>query len=988
MKNAILLIICLSAQFVFSQSVKLGIIEGRVVEGTVKDFLDGTTGDIVPNAKILIDGTSYRAMADMDGNYLIKGVEYGTYSVTISSPGHISKILTDVIVSSEDVLQLDVALEPMSTTMTDVVVKVKVSRSDDIGTLTTKKNSANSSDVISSQTISRTPDRTTSDVLKRVSGASIQDNKFAIIRGLNDRYNASYLNDGPLPSSESDRKAFSFDIFPANMLDNITIVKTATPDLPAEFAGGIIQINTKSIPSKNFQTLSIAGGYNTITTFKDQVAYKGGKLDWLGIDDGTRAFSSSIPSKKDFPTLISKQAEVAKDFATDWSLQNQKFTPNLSLQYSLGLNKVIFKKEVGIVASLTYNKSNNYNQTIRRSYSGNGENGDYQLDYDYLDKVYSTQVLAGAMANFSVNLNSNNKIGFKNLYSLNSDDRVINRTGQRDPFESNPIVLTSNATWFTSNAIYSGQLSGEHLFNKEKLKFHWVGSHSNIKRTIPNLKRSVYTKLHHVNDPNEPSSAQDTVNIANIAGSNVGPDYGGGMFSSLNKEQISSFKGDFTYHLKKLTGVKNELKVGGLFQNRSRSFDARQLGYTKYGGSGSAVSFQDSLLYLDQNTIFSSQNMGLISPGKGGFKLMDGSKPSDAYTASSTTTAGYLMLDNKYHSLFRLVWGARAEYFTQNLNALISAKEELKIATKKLDILPSVNAIYSVTKRQNIRLSYSQTLNRPEYRELAPFAFYDFNTQFVVSGNDSLIRAKIDNVDLRYEYFAGKGQLLSGTFFYKNFENPIEQISRADVANEVSFKNVPKATNYGIEIELRSVLGSLFKSDTSSFLNNLTFYSNVAIIRSVVDVSAVVGTPYKTRPLQGQSPYVFNSGLTYFDEDLNMSVSASLNRVGDRIAILGNVNQPDIWEKSRTFVDFQVAKSFWKNKIELKINLQNILAQKQIYYQNSYADNSVLSKGKEISNLIIVGDRQNKNGFDEKVDNMIWSTLYGRSITLNLTIKL
>ena len=484
MKNVVVFLFCVLIQNAFAQSPKTGYIEGKVVEGTVKDFLEGTTGGIVPGAKIIINGTEYRAISDFDGNYYIRGIEFGTYSITISSPEHVTKILTDVVISSTDVQLINVSLEPISTTMTDVVVKVKVNKSDDIGTLNVKKNSANSSDVISSQAISKTPDRTTSDVLKRVSGASIQDNKFAIIRGLNDRYNAAYLNDGPLPSSESDRKAFSFDIFPANMLDNIVIVKTATPDLPAEFAGGIIQINTKSIPAKNFQSLTLGGGYNTITTSKDQLTYKGGKFDWLGFDDGTRKLASSIPDKIDFPINSHDQADLAKRTTSNWGVDTKHFSPNLSLQYTLGLNTKFFKKELGIVAALSYNRSNNYNQTIRRSYTGSGLDSTTQLEFDYLDKVYSTQILAGTLANFTLKLNDKNKIGFKNLYSINSDDRVISRSGESNP-GADPIEVKSNVTWFTGNNIYSGQLHGEHLFKNEKLKFNWVGSYSIFKKLFP-----------------------------------------------------------------------------------------------------------------------------------------------------------------------------------------------------------------------------------------------------------------------------------------------------------------------------------------------------------------------------------------------------------------------------------------------------------------------------------------------------------------------
>ena len=379
--------------------------------------------------------------------------------------------------------------------------------------------------------------------------------------------------------------------------------------------------------------------------------------------------------------------------------------------------------------------------------------------------------------------------------------------------------------------------------------------------------------------------------------------------------------------------------------------------------------------------------MGLIKPGVGGFKLVDGSNQSDAYKASSSITAGYLMMTNKFSKKLRVVWGARAEYFIQSLDALKGNKVPLNILTKKLDILPSLNAVYSIHKKQNLKLAVSQTVNRPEYRELAPFLFYDFNTQFAVSGNDSLKRAKITNLDLRYEYFPGKAQILSGTVFYKKFVDPIEQISRADVPNEVTFKNVPTAINYGFELELRSVLGRLFNSDSSSILNNFTYYANAAIIRSVVDVSDIIGTPYNSRPLQGQSPYVFNTGLMYTDDSLGMSFTMIMNRVGDRIAILGNVNEPDIWEKGRTFVDFQISKFLFKEKMEVKLNFQNILAQKLIFYQNNYFSTNDYSKSQQLVNSVLTGDKGNQDGYNAKRDDLLWSTIFGRSISATVVIR-
>ena len=674
--------------------------------------------------------------------------------------------------------------------------------------------------------------------------------------------------------------------------------------------------------------------------------------------------------------------------------------PNFNLQYGLGLSDTLFGKEIGMITSLSYNRTNNYNETVRKGYSGNGSEGQSgsQIEFDYLDKVYSTQLLAGLMANFTIKLNENNKLAFKNLYSINSDDRVINRTGEKDPLESNPTLLRSNALWFTSNKIYSGQLSGEHDLDTN-FKFHWVGSFSSINRTIPNLRRSIYTRMKYINDPTDPNSF-DTMYVANISNNTVGPDYGGGMFFSTNKEKMASLKADLKYDLKKIKNIKNEIKIGGLFQYRTRDFDARQLGYTKYGIVGGNVNFKESLLYSDANTIFNQENMGLLAPGVGGFKLIDGSKYSDSYSANSSTNAGYLMMTNKIKKHLRFVWGVRAEYFSQNLIAVKADKSDLNLSTKKLDILPSLNIVFTPKKdtslikphfhrdRQNFKFAYSQTINRPEFRELAPFAFYDFNTQFVISGNDRLKRAKITNLDLRYEYFPGKSQILAGTIFYKKFVDPIEQISRADVTNEVSFMNVPTAINYGFELEVRSVLGKLFNSDSASIMNNFTIYSNLAIIRSKVDVSDIVGTPYKFRPLQGQSPYVFNAGLMYVDDILKMSFTLSANRVGDRIAILGNVNQPDIWEKGRTFLDFQVTKKLLKeDKLEIKLNFQNILAQKLNFYQNNYFSTNDNSKGEQFMNVLLTGDKDNDNGYKSKTDDLLWSTVFGRTISASVTLN-
>ena len=970
-------------------SLGLSAQNSKAASGGLDIFIqDAVTSEGVFDAQVELQNTLIKGKTDFEGKLTFNNIAAGLYTLNILTSEYAEKTIPGVTIKAGEIAKITIQLQPEDTSINVIIFK-KRNLADLTGATIIQRENNAVVEVVTSEMISRTTASKTSDVIKLSSGASIQDNKFAIIRGLNDRYNAAYLNGSPLPSSESDRKAFSFDMFPSNMLENLVISKSATADQPAEFAGGIIAINTKSIPEKNFLSFSLGTGYNSITTFKDQTTYEGGKLDWLGVDNGARSIPTAIPAYGSFSNSMTEQANLAQQFSTSWGLSNQKFAPNYSLQFSSGMNKKIGEvKEFGFISAFTYSRTFNYNETVRRGYTnGTDPNAPQasQIDYDYLDKNNVESVLAGALANFSFKLNDKNSFSFQNIYSINSDDKLINRTGEINPLEANPSLIRSNARWFTSNAVYSGQITGKHSFKSEKSKLNWLAGYSNVQRTIPSLNRSIYTRNKYVIDPNDPNPA-DTQYVANMSYSSVGPSYGGGMFFSKNKENSTNFKVDYSYDIIAKDSIKLQLKTGLYSQLRNRDFEARQLGYTKYGIFGGDVTFDESLLFLPEDQIFAPQNMGLIAPGVGGFKLTDGTKFSDAYQAQSVLNAAFTQLDQKYKK-FHFVYGVRLEDFTQELQARKDDNSALKIKTHKLDLLPSFNGIYALKKTKNIRLSYSQTINRPEYRELAPFAFYDFTTTYVVSGNSELQRAKIQNVDLRYESYPGKGQIFSASLFYKHFDNPIEQVTRPDVTGEITFNNVPTAKNFGLEIEARTLIGTLIDLDTNAFLSNVSVYGNMAIIRSKVDVSQVVGTAYDSRPLQGQSPYVINAGIQYKHPKDNWGLALNLNKVGERIAIVGNVNEPDLWENSRTFLDLQITKSFWKQKGEFKLNIQNILAQDQVFYQNS--TKSVNETGvTSVTNSLFIGDKNNPNGFQSAVDDQVWKTNFGRVFSFSIAVKL
>ncbi len=387
-------------------------------------------------------------------------------------------------------------------------------------------------------------------------------------------------------------------------------------------------------------------------------------------------------------------------------------------------------------------------------------------------------------------------------------------------------------------------------------------------------------------------------------------------------------------------------------------------------------------------SIFNSANIGILStsPRLSGLTLFEGTKGSDYYDAESNLDAGYVMIDNVFNK-WRIIWGARLENYSQQLNSKTDVGKLVTVDDTQLDILPSVNLIYSLNKKQNLRLSGSKTLNRPEFRELAPFLFFDFETRFNTSGNPNLKITEIYNADLRYEFFLGKGQLFSVSTFYKNFKNPIELHSLANNSN--IYRNAASGNNYGVELEFRLLLSTLLGAKETKFLDDLTIFSNLAVIRSEVDISNLNITAVKT-PLQGQSPYVFNAGLQYLNKELGWSFSSNVNRVGNRITIHGNQttgnSSPAYWEKSRTFLDFQIAKSFLNNKIELKLNVQNVLAQDLVTYQNNDLPVNGKIKGLDgFVNSVFTGDSQNKNGFDPAVDDEISRNSFGRNFSFTMT---
>ena len=789
-----------------------------------------------------------------------------------------------------------------------VTVTFKINKESTTELVKLQRNSVTSVDGINAETFKRTPDSKVSDVFKRVSGISVVDNKFVVVRGLNDRYNFALLNGLPLPSSESDKRSFSFDIFPSNMIDNLMVMKTASPDLPGEFAGGIIDINTSEPKNENTHTIQIGGSHNTIATFRNFKTY----------DVESRGLPN-INGTIDFQNLSKQErSEVAKLMDFTWSTKDRLALPNPSIQYTLSRN-IKLKKKQTLSFILTYNYQNNfnYNNIVRREFEEQATGVVKKMELN--DSVFTQSVLNSGMLNLVYKINENNTIKFKNIYSVNSEDKVNVRNGVRE-LDSDPRQWEKSTNfWYTQNNFLTNQLLGIHTIKENK--FNWSVGYSNVKRDIPNLRRVVYRKYSlNEDDPTEQY-------VAVVQQNGTIPTAAGNMFWSESDEKIISARYDLTIPFKEV----NSIKIGGWNQFRMKDFQSRNFGFSQYKPNGST--FNSNLLLLPMDQIFSIENMGLLSNGQGGFKLDEATKVDDSYNANSLLNSFYTMVDYKLDK-WRFTGGVRLESYNQNFNYIeFGSNLNRNIDTTVIDLLPSVNIIYNFNKKMKLRGSISQTVSRPEFRELAPFNFYNFILDNITSGNPYLKRTKITNCDIRYEVYPGSGQIISLSGFYKNFDNPIETINRTGTsgAPELYFSNIDRSQSFGGELEFRFKLGFLSKVENHKLWDQLTLYSNVSLIKSVVNMDEVIGAG-GNRPLQGQSPYIINSGLFYTNKKEDFNVTLSYNVIGPRIYIVGNQQEPSVWENGRNVIDLQLSKTY--KKFELKLNIKDILAQKLIYFQD------------------------------------------------------
>lgn len=901
-----------------------GTIGGKVIDSKTKEPVIG--------ANVMIEGTTVGAAADIEGVFLIGNVKPGTYNLIVSSVTYKKQIVEAVVVESGNKTNLEVSLQEDVAELDEIVITAKREITTDLNLLKSIRESKLVVSGISAEQITKLPDSDAAQIAQRVPGITIVDNRFVMVRGVPERYNQVMVNDAIAPSTEIDRRSFSFDLVPSSAIDQLLIYKSGTPDMPGDFAGGIIRIVTKEASSDEYTSFGFSTGYRAGTSFSNFNKTKTSSTDFLGFDNGLRSLPDNFPTTqqmRESPTRSALRSDAGK------SLENTMGYSTISAPLDFGLNFGMARKfdfgrvKANNVTALSYSRNfQNYNADFIRYNEARLEaNAEPVIQFKFRDNYSKAESKINLVHNWMFDVGDRSRIEFKNLLVQIGEDQTVLRTGYNN-YEQVGKIQNNNAYHYLSRFIYSGQLQGTFKSANEANIYSVVVGANYINRNEPDYRRFRRVKVEGTDDPFElilpPSSS---------------PIDAGRFYSQL--EDIGFSNGfNFEHKFGDVDVARGaSIKAGYYIERKTRSFNARYISYFYPGTNGFPAEVGQDIIRQPLDQLFSPNNLytynqdGSVIPG---MAVIEGSRPTDRYTGENTYTAGYIS-GSVPVGKFDISGGFRLEY---NVQKLFTQDDLSKITVDNpvVSPLPFANVAFNIGERSLIRTAYSRTVNRPEFRELAPFGYYQFELDANTYGNPDLKTATIDNIDLRYELYPNPGEVFSVGAFYKNFKNPIEYqlINVGGLGQNFSYINAPQAYSYGAELEIKKSLASL---SVSKFFRNTSVNMNASLIKSEVDMGENVTFQRRKRALQGQSPYVVNGNLYYSDPETGFSVNIGYNVFGKRIMAVGSVILPSWWEMPRNVVDLQIAKTI--KQMEVKLNVSNLLNAKYRVYQDDNADQKI-----------------------------------------------
>lgn len=841
----------------------------RARTGIVGRVLDGVLNEGAIEAPVIVIETGRRVRTDLDGNFAIE-LPPGTYTLRSYQPPLQPARVENVVVREGQSTRIEIVLRPTPRARPqEVVVTARAQTGTVAGQMQQRRESASVSDGVSAQEIQRSPDQNASDAIRRVVGASIIGGQYAYIRGLGGRYVNVTLNGMPLPSLDPDVPGVQLDLFPASLLNSLTIVKTFAPDLPGDFAGGQLQIATREFPSRF--TLQVTGslGFDTLTQTSATPGYRGSDTDLLGIDSGTRRLPEGVPSgaRASEPNLTPAQlGTISRGFRDIWNIGDAANLPNAQFGLTVGDTRRIGGRPLGYILSLNYQLSTRRQLEDVRTIGNEGDatnpryvprnNFSRETNPAWGQENTTRNVLWGALASLNFQPRVNHDLSLTAMWNQSATDFTNYRTGL---LESVNDTVSERQMRFVQRSLFFAQLAGDHReMGRARVRLRWQLFTNVADRYEPDTRTMQY-----VLGGSRPTLINDRSATFRLYQDLGQVEYGGSVDAQAN----------VTRHF--------TVRAGALARYADRTFDLRRFSVVDRRRDSS----QQRL--LPPEVYFSPAGFG---PD---FYFEESTEPADGYTGTQALAAPFVRADLALAGeRVRLMAGARVEIFRQELtqrSRFAAPNSTFPDPTERTDVnpLPAFSATFALTRSMNLRAAYGATVARPILRELATVPYFDFIRTRLVYGLSSLRSTTVHSGDLRWEWFPGASEVVAVSAFYKYFDSPIEQRLELNNAN-VSFYNAASAQTVGGEFEARVGLGRITPK-----LDFIQVGANVTLSYSRVETE---GGATSERPLIGQSPILANATLSFGREGFPLSATVFYNAYGSRVEDVGRQGIPDVYQ--------------------------------------------------------------------------------------------
>ncbi|MDR2980341.1 MAG: TonB-dependent receptor [Bacteroidales bacterium] len=896
-----------------------------VIEGVVKD---AKSSEKIAYAHIVVEEMYVGATSDTSG-YFTLSIPSGKYRLRISYPTHITQFV-EVNLEDTSHVYIHIALEPNSSLLESISIVTERNKNTESVVIEQIKEAQTVASGVSNEQIVKSQDKDAAEVVKRIPGVTIMDDRFIVIRGLSLRYNDVWLNSGIAPSSESDSRAFSFDFIPSGMIQNILVYKNFSADMLGDFAGGFVKVQTMETPNNQGLQIGYGIGFRTHSVFRPHASYSQSGWDVLGAGTIPRGMPKDFPAHLKNVNL-NQACNYVRQLSNNWEIHQRMALPDQSLSFSFSNQKRVKSLTISNIVYLSYHYYNDHT-TLENNQYGIYDIGEGKpvFNKQYNDTVYQEVSKINLGYNLCFFTRNGHKIRFKNLFQNIGNNKTSFREGRN---YSNDYYEKSQEFFYKNRLTYAAQLESSHdLKNRNTDHLDWTLGYAYVLNNEPD--RRIMDARKDVNE-NSPYVGQYRSMDNDIRR----------YFQTLTEHNVSlNVNYNHTFKLEKLAvGI----KTGLYSEYKTRDFQIRNFAYKKSIDNN----LPQGYFYYPYPEMFDPQ---YVTPD--GFYLAENTGKSDSYNTFRLTDAVYALASLEVFNV-ALHTGLRMEQSLLNLDSYESdGVKPVHVHQNTLHFLPSVNLAYTIKKKHIIRTAYGITVNRPEFREVAPYVYYDFDNFSYYEGNPELKEATVHNVDLRYEFYPNREEMISFGGFYKHFINPIENTYyHAGGQYQYTYMNAHSAVSYGLELDIR-------KSLYFMKLKNFSLVLNASLLKSQVifpDESIELG-----RSMQGQSPFIVNTGLYYDNTEIGLTFSILHNIIGKRIVAVGQVNQnaneniPDTYQMPRHSLDVSIQQKV--GKFKLYVSAKNILNQKIIYTQmgvysgeskiNHYTQNTkVIKTGVQIS---------------------------------------